>query len=590
MNPRHAARLAALAGLALAQAALAQNALDRNLQVGSGGVNPARPSFADEVRFRNAIVTGNAPGGISFRGDVGYRAPGEFTQRLGSDQDFAFRRDSFYSGLGGLGIRATDALQYQFSMTTGNAPPRSLGVSPEFYRAGARQTAAAINETPSERRGPESLFDPRRSAEDRETSTLLSMRSPSSFAANRGLQPSIFGVATGPDGQPIPLTASVLRGISITLPPTPETPDQAQQPVDPSLPPGAEAGPGQTRPGERPGETPGEQPGRPGDRLNADPAAQRQDLSIDTSASPTRSGYGGLMERLKEAAPAAQPSGVPYTPGATEPAQPTEPEWQRRLNELRGQLAEPSRTPTRAPAPGARPDPGDPRNPNDPRTAPPEGPAQPGTEQRPSASEREQAARERRRSTDLRPETLEMLRRAGGEIATLAPPSFDAYGVQMQAGQDALSGNRFFDAEERFTAALGIKPRDPMASVGRVHAELGAGMFRSAAINLRSILTSNPELAAAKYTPELLPSKDRLVRIAEKLTGLATEPGSGRGAALLLAYVGYQINDPAAINRGLDLMGTPGQNEIPADGDELTRLADLLRGVWIKPAGGGESK
>src|SRR5437762_1643352 len=66
-------------------AASGQNALDRNLQVGSGGVNtPTRPDFNTEVRMRNAIITGNAPGGVSFRGDVGYRAPGEFLGRLGT--------------------------------------------------------------------------------------------------------------------------------------------------------------------------------------------------------------------------------------------------------------------------------------------------------------------------------------------------------------------------------------------------------------------------------------------------------------------------------------------------------------------------
>src|SRR2546423_569446 len=101
--------------------ARAQNGVDRNVRVGSGGINPARPDFAAEVRLRNAIVTGNAPGGISFRGDVGYRAPGEFMGSLGSNDSFAFRRDSYYSGLGGLGIRGTDALQYQFAMATGHS-------------------------------------------------------------------------------------------------------------------------------------------------------------------------------------------------------------------------------------------------------------------------------------------------------------------------------------------------------------------------------------------------------------------------------------------------------------------------------------
>src|ERR1044071_8028118 len=82
--------------------AMGQYALDHSLQVGSGGRNAPGRDFKKELEFRNAIVTGNAPGGISFRGDVGYKAPGEFFGNLGSNDTFAFRRDSVYSGLGGV--------------------------------------------------------------------------------------------------------------------------------------------------------------------------------------------------------------------------------------------------------------------------------------------------------------------------------------------------------------------------------------------------------------------------------------------------------------------------------------------------------
>src|SRR6185295_6270421 len=94
-----AAGLTVMCGMAIATPAMAQFVQDRNLQVGSGGVNAARPDFAQEVRFRNAIVTGNVPGGMSFRGNAGYVAPGELFTHLGSNDLFAFRRDSVYSGL-----------------------------------------------------------------------------------------------------------------------------------------------------------------------------------------------------------------------------------------------------------------------------------------------------------------------------------------------------------------------------------------------------------------------------------------------------------------------------------------------------------
>src|SRR4051812_30179401 len=140
-----AAALAGSCGLALSAPALAQNVLDRNLQQGSGGVNPGRPDFAQEVRFRNAIVTGNVPGGPSFRGNVGYRAPGEFAGNLPSNSLYTFRRDSVYSGLGGMGIRGTDALQYQFAATTGNTPPPGFSYGlPTVRREGTGATSASV--------------------------------------------------------------------------------------------------------------------------------------------------------------------------------------------------------------------------------------------------------------------------------------------------------------------------------------------------------------------------------------------------------------------------------------------------------------
>ncbi|MEL7473383.1 MAG: hypothetical protein AAGK04_08700, partial [Planctomycetota bacterium] len=110
---------------------------------GQANVAPRR-SFADEIRFRNAIVTGNAPGGRSFRGDVGYTAPFEFRGELSTDDNFAFRRDAFFGGLAGVGIRGTDALQYQFALTTGSSVPPALAGALSFGRGGGEGAAGSL--------------------------------------------------------------------------------------------------------------------------------------------------------------------------------------------------------------------------------------------------------------------------------------------------------------------------------------------------------------------------------------------------------------------------------------------------------------
>ena len=68
------------------------NALDRNLGVGTGGVN----TFAPQTNFRerNAIVTGDVIGGRGFRGFVGYTSEFDFREPLGSNDLFRFRADS----------------------------------------------------------------------------------------------------------------------------------------------------------------------------------------------------------------------------------------------------------------------------------------------------------------------------------------------------------------------------------------------------------------------------------------------------------------------------------------------------------------
>jgi hypothetical protein len=186
------------------------------------------------------------------------------------------------------------------------------------------------------------------------------------------------------------------------------------------------------------------------------------------------------------------------------------------------------------------------------------------------------------RDTVFDAKTLDMVRDAGGDIRTLAPPAFDAYSVQMQAGQQHLASGRYFDAEERFTAALSARSGDPMAAIGRVHAEVGAGMYLSAAINLRALFLDHPEVTASKYGPELLPSKERADLTFERLTQLSAEPnGRGRDPALLLAYFGYQMGNAKAMNLGLERMVIGAPTDRP---DQLSKLATLLRQVWNKPA------
>lgn len=512
--------IASLAGLALAPAATAQNALgdgtalDANQQVGAGRVNRPGHSLEDELRFRNAIVTGNAPGGLSFRGDVGYTAPFEFRGGLGSDTLFTFRRDSFYSGLAGMGIRGAEGLQYQFALTTGNEPPPGLrgsliasrtGMDPlpvapprftpdgEFEGAGRLDLepagGGAVDLRPLDEASP--LADPRGQA-------LWTLRSPAAYDAERRLDPSMLTVLTGQDGQSYGLTASPLRSVSIeTL-----TRQGAQPEAEQEAPEG---------------------------RLDTSIPAERFETYISEREPP-------------------QPAG-PGEQGAQEqdPAQQHITSWRRMLDEISAQLQAAQAEAPEAPA---------------------------GQPQQPDVEDPLQARRETlERLLDER--TIEALRESQGEYETLWRPSardFDAYTTHMRAGESLLAEARYFEAEERFTRALAAKPGDPLAAAGRVHAELGAGLFASAALNLRELLTKHPEIIGARYQARLLPQPQRIGNVLMRLRA-SIERGGERGdhnSALLLAYLGFQTDDRMALTEGLEQMRAAGD----------TALATVLGRIW----------
>ncbi len=455
----------------------AQNALgdgrglERNPQVGSLGRNTAQRDFASELRFRNSIVTGNAPGGLSFRGDVGYRAPGEFFDRLGSDATFAFRRDSIYSGLAGHGVRGTEALQYQFAMTTGNRPPPGLSGA-LVGRVGS--TGAPVDGAPIVQRP----------ANDERGLALWTLRSPSAYVATRGITPSLVAVMTRRDGTSRGVTASALGGLSVSTLPA--------APVDFKSDFGA--------PLERP--------------VTSEPFAP--------APAGARTPYEELLARL------GRPTGARQD-------DPAELAWRARLEDLKRQVG--PRTIRPAEAAGEQPKP-------------------------------------------LDQATVEMLRNTGDPVRRLAPDGLDAYARHMEMGQSHLADGRFFDAEERFTLALSMRPDDPMAAVGRVHAQLGASLFLSAGVNLRSLLVAHPELAGMKYGPDVLPDRARSAQVIAQLdTMISRDARSFREAGLLLAYFGYQTGDQSAVTRGFAAI-----ERSPKGLDEqLDRLVTLLRAVWVAP-------
>lgn len=620
----HAMTIAAAVALLSAHAG-AQDALGNGQALDAnpgqyGRTNAPRASLVDELRFRNSIATGNAPGGLSFRGDLGYRAAGEFTGELGSDSLFAFRRDSLYSGLAGMGIRGTDAIQYQFALTTGSTPPRNLMgnlsyTREDLYSTGYQMPRSGTSQSQTLGYDQQQLdADPTGRALTNQTtitgfdsgSMMGTLRSSATYNTTSSMQPSLLSVYTqGIDQSPVGLVASPLLGIT----PTPLV-DKRAAPANPLV----------TRPS------------------NAD-----TDPTVPGGLPSTRvkTSYEELLQQMLDRAKSIQDQAAQDGKASSMLPGETNDQWlNRQMNDLRSKLfgmtpegqgqntdgqagnpQDPSNpNDPNAPVDGTgntQPGPNDPNNPNTAPGTTPTGPTTPLTSipdaSNSAVTQRIEQANKRMTDTSdamkafepydptqiaIDPDTLEVLRgNAATEVKQLLDPgaqSRDLYSEHIMSGERLLGDSRYFDAEERFTHALSMKPRDVTAQLGRLHAQIGAGMLLSASVNLQSLFSDHPELITTRYAEGALLQESRievLKTILRERAGIVepeirTSPMEGDrvrvSAGLLLAYLGYQSQDADTIAQGLGTVRSLGT-------DSDRRFASLLAQLWDAP-GTQESK
>jgi len=533
--------------------------LERDLRVGGTG-NYRDNSFARELEYRNAIVTGNVGGGKSFRGDAGYTAADDFRSTLASDDTFEFRRDSVSSGMFGRGLRGTESVQFQYSYTTGNN---------RIMRRtdGSLSTDAATG------------TDLRESAIGNASVNMGTIRSTSAYTSARGLTPQIVNMRRTPIGTE-QTAGSNLIGLRTYMLPQEASLPKVSNPLSPS----AAAGSPPSVATERIDNSFKTSYSQLVDRLNARPLSARvpppapattdptganpanpNPTDIDpATARPARTTPGNPAPNSTTPGTIA-PNGGPTTPtpNATPNSTPDAPrdpapvpEWRRRLSEVRDGWQANRRQPpnSRRGASGQAPRTGD-------------------------------TGVEAVKPAQIDPEVAELIRNAGGVVSAYAigtSGTGEAFASHLAAGQDLLAREQYFDAEERFARALSYRPGETSAQAGRAHAQLGAGLLLSAAINLHTMLLENPELIAVRYTGGTLPPKERLDAMVSTLrTDIAQMKRLSRNApqdaAFLLAYVGFQTQDRPMISEGLSELTAP-ENQADAD------LAAFLEQVWLSDA------
>jgi hypothetical protein len=285
-----------------------------------------------------------------------------------------------------------------------------------------------------------------------------------------------------------------------------------------------------------------------------------------------------LPSTAREATPAdAQPPAEPVTDNRLDASPKANmPEWERRMDELRkrlrnGEPEEPAPTPPPAavpekPAPGSAAD------------------LQRLQKERDDARvKRAQEDREKRKKAlaGLDEETLNVIKKGGGEANryTSGTPG-SLFDVHVREGEEALAKGRYFDAEERFARALAMRPGDVTVMAARLNSQIGAGLYLSAAVNLRQLMETHPEIIGVRYTGSAMPAPARLTGLKDELKrtldkAAADQAGTPEETALLLAYIGFQVNDRDSVRTGLDTLArSPSGARDP--------LIPVLRRIWLE--------
>ena len=178
-------------------------ALDNNMQQGSGGINP-RTQRETYGQYGNAIVTGNVTGMGGFRGEIGYRAPGEFSDRLGSDDLYRFRARSYPVHR----VRRADG-----GLTSGTME----GVGQGTFTESAVVIRPGTGSTVGEVTGDYSAFGPTVTVRQDDVSTISALQSGLyRRAADRvefHMRPQTMALMPTEDGRILEVAASPLTGV-----------------------------------------------------------------------------------------------------------------------------------------------------------------------------------------------------------------------------------------------------------------------------------------------------------------------------------------------------------------------------------------
>ncbi|NNM85228.1 MAG: tetratricopeptide repeat protein [Phycisphaerales bacterium] len=168
--------------------------------------------------------------------------------------------------------------------------------------------------------------------------------------------------------------------------------------------------------------------------------------------------------------------------------------------------------------------------------------------------------------------------RALAALDSLAGPGPDQFNRFMRQGQQLTRQGKFMEALGAYQQAMITRSNNPLAMVGLAHAELGAGLYDSAAFNLQQVIAHHPELAAVRYNLARLMPVSTLREDRKDLLRMFNQ--NSNTGAFLLAYMDYQLGHAKSLKATLQSW---------KDFAPHNRWPDILLKAWVDhPVGGGK--
>jgi tetratricopeptide (TPR) repeat protein len=132
------------------------------------------------------------------------------------------------------------------------------------------------------------------------------------------------------------------------------------------------------------------------------------------------------------------------------------------------------------------------------------------------------------------------------DVASLAE-GIKATGLHdlMLSAEQLMAQGKFQSAINKYNAAEGVAPNNALIPLGRGNAELGAGYYNQASVDIHQAFEADPAMLLGRYALDKWISSKRIDFVTNELRDLAAGDKSQEMPVFLLAYLSYNTGQDA---------------------------------------------